>query len=120
MTKNYIEYSLYLIKNDDSHNFAFDDDDSTFVVDANTTGMLQNIGAKFANKLTILVVNLDLEVMQQKLRDKRCVLCNKQIEKLFLYFWRLLGAQNDMKNPKMDDTFVIVNILNLFLQTQHI
>lgn len=49
-----------LIKNDDSHDFAFYDDDSPLVVDGHSSWMLENVGTKFANELAILVVDLDL------------------------------------------------------------
>ena len=50
-----------LIKDDDAHDFALDDDDAAFVVHCDTAWMLQNVGTEFPHKLPVLVVNLDLE-----------------------------------------------------------
>ena len=52
-----------LIKNDHTHNFTFNYDDPPFVIDGHSARMLQNIGTKFANKLTVLVVNLNLKLV---------------------------------------------------------
>ena len=52
---------LYLIKDDDPHDLAFDDDDSTLVVDANSARVLKNVSAEFTDKLTVLVVDLNLK-----------------------------------------------------------
>lgn len=49
-----------LIKDDNTHDFAFYNDNSSFVVDGHSPWVLQYIGSKFADKLTILVVDLDL------------------------------------------------------------
>lgn len=48
------------IKNDDAHHFALDHHHSPLVVNCHSAGVLQNIGAKLAQKLAVLVVNLDL------------------------------------------------------------
>ncbi len=50
-----------LIKDDDSHDLALHNNDSTLIVHTNTPGMLQNVGSKLAHKLAILVINLDLK-----------------------------------------------------------
>ena len=42
------------------YNLALDHNNPSFVVDANTAGMLQNIRTKLPHKLTVLVVDLDL------------------------------------------------------------
>ena len=62
----FVENFARLIENDDSHNLAFHYNDSAFVVNGNSSGVLQNIGAKFTHKLAILVVNLDLKVNRKK------------------------------------------------------
>lgn len=41
---------------------ALDDDDATLVVHCDATRVLQNIGAKFAHKLSVLVVDLYLRI----------------------------------------------------------
>lgn len=55
-----IDFS-YLVKNDDPHDLAFDNNDSSLVVHTDTTWMLQDVGAELANELTILIVNLNLK-----------------------------------------------------------
>ena len=50
-----------LIKDDDPHDFALDDDDAALVVDAHAARVLQDVGAKLADELAVLVVDLDLE-----------------------------------------------------------
>ena len=66
-TTKLVENIAGLIENDDAHNLAFDYNDAAFVVDGNSSGVLQNIGAKFTHKLAILVVNLDLKVNRQNM-----------------------------------------------------
>ena len=66
-TTKLVENIAGLIENDDSHNLAFHYNDSAFVVNGNSSGVLQNIGAKFTHKLAILVVNLDLKVNRKKI-----------------------------------------------------
>ena len=43
------------------HNLAFNDNDPSFIIAADASGMLQNIGAKLANEPSLLVKKLDLE-----------------------------------------------------------
>ena len=59
-TTKLIENIATLVKNDDSHDFALNDYDTTLVVHGNSSGMLQNVGTKFTHKLAILIVNLNL------------------------------------------------------------
>ena len=66
-TTKLVENIAGLIENDDSHNLAFNYNDAAFIVDGNSSGVLQNIGAKFTHKLAILVVNLDLKVNRKKI-----------------------------------------------------
>ena len=68
-TTKLVENIAGLIENDDSHNLAFHYNDSAFVVNGNSSGVLQNIGAKFTHKLAILVVNLDLKVNRKNMRN---------------------------------------------------
>jgi hypothetical protein len=49
-----------LIENDDSHDFTFNNDYSPFVVNSDTSWMLQNICTKFTYKLSVLIVDLNL------------------------------------------------------------
>ncbi len=56
----------YLVKDDDPHDLALDDDDPALVVDADAAGVLQYIGAELANELAVLVVNLDLKIQNEK------------------------------------------------------
>ena len=65
-TAKFVENIAGLIENEDSHNLAFHYNDVAFDVDGNSSGVLQNIGAKFTHKLAILVVNLDLKVIRKK------------------------------------------------------
>ena len=60
-TSKLIEYIAGLVKNDHSHHFAFNHNDATFIINGDSARMLQDIGTKFAHKLTILVINLDLK-----------------------------------------------------------
>ena len=60
-TPKLIEYIAGLVENDHTHHFAFNNDDAAFIINGDSARMLQNIGTKFANKLTILVINLDLK-----------------------------------------------------------
>ena len=60
-TSKLIEYIAGLVKNDHSHHFAFNNNDATFIINGDSARMLQDIGTKFAHKLTILVINLDLK-----------------------------------------------------------
>ena len=57
---------VHLVKDDDSHDLALDDNDSALVVDADSARMLQNVGAEFAHELTVLVVDLNLEIKKRK------------------------------------------------------
>ncbi len=66
-TTKLVENIASLIENDDSHNLAFNYNNAAFVVDGNSSGVLQNIGAKFTHKLAILVVNLDLKVNRKNM-----------------------------------------------------
>ena len=50
-----------LVEDDHAHHLALHDDDAALVVDGDSSRMLQDIGTEFAHKLTVLVVNLDLE-----------------------------------------------------------
>ena len=59
-TTELIENIATLVKNDDSHDFALNDYDTTLVVHGYSSGMLQNVGTKFTHKLAILIVNLNL------------------------------------------------------------
>ena len=68
-TTKLVENIAGLIENDDSHNLAFHYNDAAFVIDGNSSGMLQNICAKFTHKLAILVVNLDLKVNRNMWND---------------------------------------------------
>ena len=65
-TTKLIENIATLVKNDDSHDFALDDNDSSLAVDANTARVLKNVGTELTDKLTVLVVYLDLEQINQK------------------------------------------------------
>ena len=56
-----VKSAAYLIKYDDPHDLALDDDDPALVVDAHAARMLQNVCAELADKLAVLVVDLDLE-----------------------------------------------------------
>lgn len=55
-----VQHISQLVENDDPHHLALDHNNPSFVVDANTAGMLQNIRTKLPHKLTVLVVDLDL------------------------------------------------------------
>ena len=59
-TTKLVENIAGLIEYDDSHDLALNHDDAAFVVNGNSSRVLQNIGAKFTHELAILVVNLDL------------------------------------------------------------
>lgn len=50
-----------LVEDDHAHHLALHDDDAALVVDGDSSRMLKDIGTEFAHKLTVLVVNLDLE-----------------------------------------------------------
>ena len=73
-TTKLVENIAGLIENDDSHNLAFYYNDSAFVVNGNSSGVLQNIGAKFTHKLAILVVNLDLKLNRKKIREMTIII----------------------------------------------
>ena len=80
-TTKLVEDIASLIKYDDSHNLAFNHNDSAFVVNGNSSRVLQNIGAKFTHELAILVVNLDLlKKIHQNERD------SKRAVSMWLYF----------------------------------
>lgn len=49
-----------VVEDQDSHDFAFHDNDSSFVVDCDSSWMLQDVGSKLTNKLSVLIVDLDL------------------------------------------------------------
>ena len=66
-TTKLVENIAGLIENDDPHNLTFHYNNSAFVVNGNSSGVLQNIGAKFTHKLAILVVNLDLKVNRKNM-----------------------------------------------------
>ena len=72
-TTKLVENIAGLIENDDPHNLAFNYNDAAFVVNGNSSGVLQNIGAKFTHKLAILVVNLDLKNKQKKICEMTIV-----------------------------------------------
>jgi hypothetical protein len=53
-------YVSIRVENDDSHDLALDNDNSSLTIDTDTTGMLKNVGTEFAQKLAILIVDLNL------------------------------------------------------------
>lgn len=55
-----LQHIAGLIENDDAHHLAFNDNDASLVVDGDTARMLQYVGAEFAHKLTVLIVDLYL------------------------------------------------------------
>lgn len=67
----FVQHVAIQIEYDDAHYFAFDNHNTTFVVDVDAARMLQYRGAEFAQKLTILVV--DLYLMRWR------TLCNNNI-----------------------------------------
>ena len=80
-TTKLVENIAGLIENDDSHNLAFHYNDSAFVVNGNSSGVLQNIGAKFTHKLAILVVNLDLKLNRKSWEGSVCsTVCDNKID----------------------------------------
>ena len=56
-----VEHVAQLIEDDDAHDLTLDHNDSALVVHAHSSGMLQNVGTKLADKLSVLVVNLHLK-----------------------------------------------------------
>ena len=56
----FVEDISHLIEDDDPHHLALHNNDQAFVVNTNTTRMLKNVGTKLTDKLTILVVDLNL------------------------------------------------------------
>ena len=60
-TSKLVEDISSLVKNDHAHYFTLHNYDAAFIVHGNTSWVLENVGTKFAHKLTILVVNLDLK-----------------------------------------------------------
>lgn len=50
----------HLIEDDNTHDLALNNDDSSFVVNTNAARMLKDVGAKLSNKLSVLVVDLNL------------------------------------------------------------
>jgi hypothetical protein len=54
------QHVAHQVEYNDTHHFALDNDNVAFVVDGHTTRMLQDVGAEFAHKLAILIVNLNL------------------------------------------------------------
>lgn len=59
----------YLIKNDDPHDLALNDDDAALIVDAYATRMLKNVCSKFTDELAVLVVDLDLVEVKKIFED---------------------------------------------------
>ena len=57
--ENYVT-ATNLVKDDDPHDLALDDDDPALDVDADAARMLQNVGSELADELPVLVVQLDL------------------------------------------------------------
>lgn len=55
-----VEDVAVLIEDDHSHHLALYNDDPALVVDCDASGVLQNVGPELANKLTVLVVDLNL------------------------------------------------------------
>lgn len=47
-------------EDDDTHHLAFNYDDTSLVINTNTTRVLKNVSSKFAKELAILIVDLDL------------------------------------------------------------
>ena len=60
-TSKLVEDISRLVKNDHAHYFTLHNYDAAFIVHGNTSWVLEDVGTKFAHKLTILVVNLDLK-----------------------------------------------------------
>lgn len=63
-----VEYISHLIKNNDTHDLALDNNDPPLVVHADAPGVLENIRAKLPDKLSVLVVDLNL-MRGRPLRD---------------------------------------------------
>lgn len=63
-----VEDVSHLIKNNDTHDLALDNNDPPLVVHADAAGMLENVRAKLPDKLSVLVVDLNL-MRGRPLRD---------------------------------------------------
>ena len=61
-TTKFIQHITHLIKYDDTHHLALNNDDSALVVHRHSSRMLKDIRAKFTDKLAILVVDLNLKI----------------------------------------------------------
>ena len=59
-TVELVQYVAHEIEDDHAHHFALDHDDALLGVDADAARMLQDVGAKLANKVAELVVDLNL------------------------------------------------------------
>lgn len=56
----FLQHCAGLVEDDDPHHFAFHHHDASLIVDGDASRVLENVGAEFAHKLPILVVDLDL------------------------------------------------------------
>ena len=57
-----VEDVAALVEDDHAHHLALHHDDAALVIHGHPAGMLQDVGTKFPHKLSILVVNLDLQL----------------------------------------------------------
>jgi hypothetical protein len=55
-----VQDGAHQVEDDDTHDLALDDHDAVLRVYANASRVLKDVGAEFAKKVTVLVVDLDL------------------------------------------------------------
>ena len=61
IVEKYSDKIIHLIKDDDPHDLAFDNNDPALVVDAHAPRVLQDLGPELAHELAVLIVDLNLK-----------------------------------------------------------
>ena len=111
-TAKFVEKIAGLIENDDSHNLAFHYNDAAFVVDGNSSGVLENIGAKFTPSLEKIIISQPEGISIS--RSKR-YLNENQLKELIVH--RKLEVEKIWLDPKnIMSPIKIENVLGIHFE----